>query len=109
MDGILPPDVEHAAKQARSQAIAEYFESGGSADDTSAEGITGQIPLLHLVLSASPRDGVPRGLIGDRLEEAVRRPRAELGRGTFTSPEFAWTGSASYAARAARRHRRIFF
>ena len=72
MEGILPPDVEHAAKQARSQAINEYFEAGGSADDTSAEGITGQIPLLHLVLSASPRDGVPRGLIGDRLEEAVR-------------------------------------
>ena len=72
MNGILPPAVELAAKQARSQAIAEYFESGGSADDTSAEGITGQIPLLHLVLSASPRDGVPKGLIGDRLEEAVR-------------------------------------
>ena len=72
MNGILPPAVELAAKQARSQAIAEYFESGGSADDTSAEGITGQIPLLHLVLSASPRDGVRPGLIGDRLEEAVR-------------------------------------
>ena len=59
MDGILPPDVEHAAKQARSQAIAEYFEAGGSADDTSAEGQ----PLLHLVQSA---------MVGHRHAPAVR-------------------------------------
>ena len=59
MDGILPPDVEHAAKQARSQAIAEYFEASGSADDTSAEGQ----PLLHLVQSA---------LVGHRHAPAVR-------------------------------------
>ena len=59
MDGILPPDVEHAAKQARSQAIAEYFEASGSADDTSAEGQ----PLLHLVQSA---------MIGHRHAPAVR-------------------------------------
>ena len=59
MDGILPPDVEQAAKQARSQAIAEYFEASGSADDTSAEGQ----PLLHLVQSA---------LVGHRHAPAVR-------------------------------------
>ena len=59
MDGILPPDVEHAAKQARTQAIAEYFEAGGSADDTSREGQ----PLIHLVLSA---------IAGLRLEPCVR-------------------------------------
>ena len=59
MSGVLPPDVEHAAKQARSQAIAEYFEASGSADDTSAEGQ----PLLHLVQSA---------LVGHRHAPAVR-------------------------------------
>jgi len=59
MNGILPPAVELAAKQARSQAIAEYFESGGGADDTSAEGQ----PLLHLVQSA---------LVGHRHAPAVR-------------------------------------
>ena len=59
MNGILPPAVELAAKQARSQTIAEYFEAGGSADDTSAEGQ----PLLHLVQSA---------LVGHRHAPAVR-------------------------------------
>ena len=67
MNGILPPNVSHAASQARSQAITEYLESGGSADDTSAEGK----PLLHLVLGAG---------IGPRIRHGVRavlagRPR----------------------------------
>ena len=48
MSGILPPEVFQAFNSGSSQAIAEYFESGGSADDTSAEGQ----PLLHLVQSA---------------------------------------------------------
>ena len=59
MSGILPPDVEYAVSRASSQAIAEYFEAGGSADDTSAEGE----PLLHLVQSA---------MIGHRHAPAVR-------------------------------------
>ena len=59
MSGILPPDVEYAVSRASSQAIAEYFEAGGSADDTSAEGQ----PLLHLVQSA---------MIGHRHAPAVR-------------------------------------
>ena len=59
MDGILPPDVEYAASRASTQAIAEYFEAGGSADDTSAEGQ----PLLHLVQSA---------MVGHRHAPAVR-------------------------------------
>ena len=59
MSGILPPDVEYAVSRASSQAIAEYFEAGGSADDTSAEGQ----PLLHLVQSA---------LVGHRHAPAVR-------------------------------------
>ena len=59
MSGILPPDVEYAVSRASSQAIVEYFESGGSADDTSAEGQ----PLLHLVQSA---------LVGHRHAPAVR-------------------------------------
>ena len=67
MSGILPEDVEDAASRASSLAIAEYFKSGGSADDTSAGGKS----LLHLVLSA---------MIGHRLETGVRavlagRPR----------------------------------
>ena len=65
MSGILPPDVAYSASRAQSQAIAEYLGAGGSADDTSTEGI----PLLHLVLSASRRYGL---VIGDRLEGAVR-------------------------------------
>ena len=65
MSGILPPDVAYKASRAQSQAIAEYLGAGGSADDTSTEGI----PLLHLVLSASRRYGL---VIGDRLEGAVR-------------------------------------
>ena len=59
MNGILPPDVRGAASLASSQAIAEYFEASGSADDTSAEGQ----PLLHLVQSA---------LVGHRHAPAVR-------------------------------------
>ena len=59
MSGVLPPDVEYAASRASTQAIAEYFETGGSADDTSAEGQ----PLLHLVQSA---------LVGHRHAPAVR-------------------------------------
>ena len=59
MSGVLPPDVEYAASRASTQAIAEYFEAGGSADDTSAEGQ----PLLHLVQSA---------LVGHRHAPAVR-------------------------------------
>ena len=59
MSGILPPDVEYAVSRASSQAIAEYFEAGGSADDTSAEGQ----PLLHLVQSA---------MVGHRHAPAVR-------------------------------------
>ena len=59
MSGLLPPDVEYAASRASTQAIAEYFEAGGSADDTSAEGQ----PLLHLVQSA---------LVGHRHAPAVR-------------------------------------
>ena len=59
MSGILPPDVEYAVSRASTQAIAEYFEAGGSADDTSAEGQ----PLLHLVQSA---------LVGHRHAPAVR-------------------------------------
>ena len=59
MSGILPPDVAYKASRAQSQAIAEYFEAGGSADDTSAEGQ----PLLHLVQSA---------LVGHRHAPAVR-------------------------------------
>ena len=59
MSGILPPDVGYAVSRASSQAIAEYFEAGGSADDTSAEGQ----PLLHLVQSA---------MIGHRHAPAVR-------------------------------------
>ena len=65
MSGILPPDVAYKASRAQSQAIAEYLGAGGSADDTSTEGI----PLLHLVLSASRKYGL---VIGDRLEGAVR-------------------------------------
>ena len=59
MSGVLPPDVEYAASRASTQAIAEYFEAGGSADDTSAEGQ----PLLHLVQSA---------MVGHRHAPAVR-------------------------------------
>ena len=59
MSGILPPNIEYAASRASTQAIAEYFEAGGSADDTSAEGQ----PLLHLVQSA---------LVGHRHAPAVR-------------------------------------
>ena len=67
MSGVLPPDVEYAASRASTQAIAEYFEAGGSADDRSADGQ----PLLHLVQSA---------LVGHRHAPAVRavlagRPR----------------------------------
>ena len=58
MSGILPPDVAYAAGRASSLAIAEYFKSGGSADD-SADGKS----LLHLVLSA---------MIGHRLKSGVR-------------------------------------
>ena len=59
MSGVLPPDVEYAASRASTQAIAEYFEAGGSADDRSAAGQ----PLLHLVQSA---------LVGHRHAPAVR-------------------------------------
>ena len=59
MSGVLPPDVEYSASRASTQAIAEYFEAGGSADDTSAEGQ----PLLHLVQSA---------MVGHRHAPAVR-------------------------------------
>ena len=59
MSGVLPPDVEYSASRASTQAIAEYFEAGGSADDTSAEGQS----LLHLVLSS---------MSGHRIERAVR-------------------------------------
>ena len=59
MSGVLPPDVEYAASRASTQAIAKYFEAGGSADDTSAEGQ----PLLHLVQSA---------MVGHRHAPAVR-------------------------------------
>ena len=59
MSGVFPPDVGYAASRASTQAIAKYFEAGGSADDTSAEGQ----PLLHLVQSA---------MIGHRHAPAVR-------------------------------------
>ena len=59
MSGILPADVFQAFNTGSTQAIAEYFEAGGSADDTSAEGQS----LLHLVLSS---------MSGHRIERAVR-------------------------------------
>jgi len=59
MSGILPPEVFQAFNSGSSQAIAEYFVAGGSADDTSAEGQS----LLHLVLSS---------MSGHRIERAVR-------------------------------------
>ena len=59
MSGILPPEVFQAFSSGSSQAIAEYFVAGGSADDTSAEGQS----LLHLVLSS---------MSGHRIERAVR-------------------------------------
>ena len=59
MSGILPPAIEQSKIWKSAQAIEEYFEAGGSADDTSAEGQ----PLLHLVQSA---------MIGHRHAPAVR-------------------------------------
>ena len=58
MDGFLPPDVELAASRAQSQAIAEYFKSGGSADDRSTTGR----PLLHMVLSSGTGHRIERGV-----------------------------------------------
>jgi ankyrin repeat protein len=58
MSGVLPPDVEYAVSRASSQAIAEYFEAGGSADDTSEGGR----PLLHMVLSSGTGHRIERGV-----------------------------------------------
>ena len=71
MSGILPPDVAYKASRAQSQAIAEYLGEGGSADDTSTEGI----PLLHLVLSASRKYGLVIGVRLDAPQAMLPGPR----------------------------------
>ena len=96
MSGILPPDVAYKASRAQSQAIAEYLGAGGSADDTSTEGI----PLLHLVLSASRKYGL---VIGDRLEGAVR---AVL-RGRATPQTYFFLGLPWTHMRARRRRQNL--
>ena len=58
MSGVLPPEVEQAVSRASTQAIAEYFEAGGSADDTSEGGR----PLLHMVLSSGTGHRIERGV-----------------------------------------------
>ena len=106
MSGILPPDVEYAVSRASSQAIAEYFEAGGSADDTSAEGQ----PLLHLVQSA---------MIGHRHAPAVRAvlaggPRVRLDvlrqlccRGRATPQTYFFLGLPGTQMRIRRRRQNI--
>ena len=58
MSGILPPAVEQSKIWKSAQAIEEYFEAGGSADDTSANGR----PLLHMVLTSGAGHRIERGV-----------------------------------------------
>ena len=58
MSGILPPAVEQSKIWKSAQAIEEYFESGGSADDTTAAGQ----PLLYMVLTSGTGHRIERGV-----------------------------------------------